>query len=262
MSLTSNMKDSIKNSFNKSSWLAPILQNEKYTQQLFCIPYAGGGASVFRNWKTFLAPGIELFGIQFPGRETRFSEPSTTDFSYAVNEIADSIESLKTNNFSIYGHSLGAAVAFELTYSLEQRGLHPRNLLISGKQSPDLKSLRKPIAHLSDQEFLRELMSYNSTPKEVLQNQELVDLLLPMLKADFFLAENYLDDPNKKVKANLTAIGSRQDAWLTPDSLEGWHTKTFGKFSTHWLDGGHLFLNDDPKSLIELFNKILIESST
>lgn len=242
-------------------WLVPIIENSQFPQKLFCIPYAGGAASVFRNWKSFLAPSIELYGIQFPGREARFSEPPITDLAIAVNQIAQNIELCNVKNFSIYGHSLGAAVALELTYELEKRGIYPKNLFISGKQSPNLKSLRKPIAHLPDKEFLKELSSYNSTPMEVLQNQELIDLLLPMLKADFFLAENYLDDPSKIIHANLIAIGSLQDAWLTPTSLEGWHKKTRGKLTTHWLDGGHLFLNDDPKHLIELINKILCGSA-
>lgn len=234
-----------------SPWLVPIASTEKNSLRLFCIPYAGGGASVFRKWKEFLAPNIELFAIQLPGRESRYSEPPIQDIDFLVKEIANSIMNLGSGPFAIYGHSLGASLAFELTLELEKNGFYPKYLFVSGRQSPGLVSLRSPIGHLPDDQFLNELAQYKSTPPEILQNHEFIKMLLPMLKADFSIAERYSHQPNKKVLADLIAIGSNKDIWLLPNSLEGWNNYTTGRFSTKWFDGGHLYLNENTQLLVE-----------
>jgi len=234
-----------------SSWIVPIASTEKCSLRLFCLPYAGGGASVFRKWKEFLAPNIELFAIQLPGRESRYSEPPIQDLSLLIQEIANSIMNFGHCPFAIYGHSLGGSLAFELTLELERKGFYPEYLFISGRQSPGHISLRSPIGHLPDDQFLNELAQYKSTPPEILQNHEFIKILLPMLKADFSIAEKCTHEPNKKVLADLIAIGSYKDIWLLPTSLEGWGDYTTGKFSTQWFDGGHLFLNENTQSLVD-----------
>ena len=105
-----------------SPWIVPIASTEKRSLRLFCLPYAGGGASVFRKWKEFLAPNIELFAIQLPGRESRYSEPPIQDLSLLIQEIANIIMNFGHCPFAIYGHSLGGSLAFELTLELERKG--------------------------------------------------------------------------------------------------------------------------------------------
>lgn len=240
-----------------SSWLIPIQQCKQPGVQLFCIPYAGGGASIFRNWKNFLGSEIRASAIQPPGRETRFSEAPILNFENLTRQIADSIEPHLNTPFAIFGHSLGAAVAFELCCELERRGHFPAHIFLSGRQSPDLPPIRLPIAHLPDDEFLFRLKEYNSTPKEIFENKELVELLLPMLKADFYLAENYHHDQKKMVAANISACGSLGDPWLNPKSLNGWQKRTAGSFTTKWFNGAHLYLNQETESLVRYIQSTL-----
>lgn len=240
-----------------NKWLVPLTNYEHSRIRLFCIPYAGGGASVFRNWKHFLSKEIEAIAIQLPGRETRFSEPPISDFKQLIVQIIANIQPHLSEPFAIYGHSLGAAIAFELTHELERLGFNPDYVFLSGRQSPELASLRTPIAHLPDNEFLNQLMNYNGTPQEIFENKELIEMLLPMLRADFFLAESYQNDHNKKIKADLSALGSYNDPWLTPKSLEGWRNKTAGKFASSWFKGDHLYLNQDTESLVRYIQATL-----
>lgn len=244
----------------KGSWLTSINESRDPTAQLFCIPYAGGGASVFRSWKKYLSPKIAAYAIQLPGRETRFSEPPDRDLKTVALAIADAITRTPNLPFAIFGHSLGAAIAYEVTAQLEAQNRKPLQLFISGRQSPDRKSLRKPIAHLPDEEFIEQLKAYNTTPREIFENSEIVELLLPMLKADFSMAENYQHQINSKLQTPIIALGSKGDIWLSPESIANWANKTHGSFSSHWFEGGHLYLNQEAEALVRYIQQILLKT--
>lgn len=244
----------------KDVWLTSINDSRNPSHQLFCVPYAGGGVSIFRPWRKYLAPEIAAYAIQLPGRESRFTEPPISDLMTIAKASAEAISRICDRPFSIFGHSLGAAIAYEITVDLEARGLKPEQLFISGRQSPDRKSLRAPISHLPDLEFIEQLKGYNTTPPEIFENREIVELLLPMLRADFSMAENYQHQINSKVYAPIIALGSKGDIWLTPQSISEWSQKTDGSFSSHWFEGGHLYLNQETEPLVRYIQEILLKS--
>ena len=241
------------------AWLTPINQLRTPSKQLFCFPYAGGGASIFRPWKNYLGPEIGAYAIQLPGRESRFTEEPISDLITIAKASADAISEICSRPFAIFGHSLGAAIAYEVTAELEARGLKPAQLFISGRQSPNRKPLRAPISHLSDAEFIEQLKSYNTTPREIFENREILELLLPMLKADFSMAENYQHQIGSKVNAPITALASKGDIWLSPESISDWSKKTFGPFSSHWFEGGHLYLNQETEALVKYIQEKLLK---
>lgn len=241
------------NASQASAWLQRLTgRSAEGSMRLFCFPYAGGGASVFRNWKTYLPKDIEAFAIQPPGRETRFSEPPVSDFGKYVEQSVQAILPFTDMPFALFGHSLGAAAAFETARVLEKHGISARLLIVSGRQSPGSPPTRAPIAHLADEEFLKAVASYNGTPAEVLNNRDLMELLLPMIRADFSLAEGYRYSPDLKLRCPIIALASRQDQWLDPETIIGWSGMTEGPFESQWFDGDHFYLNRYTRELVEL----------
>lgn len=235
-----------------SNWLVELNQHRQPQFRIFCFPYAGGGPSVFRNWKTLLPPQAGGFSLHYPGRESRFSEPFIQDFSTLVSYATQAIEPFAEEAFVLFGHSLGALLAFETARKLEQQGHIPKLLIVSGRQCPTTPSKRKPISHLPEQDFLQEMATYNGTPAQVLANQELMELLSPMIRADFYLAEHYKFQENGRLlSCPILALASRQDTWISPEAVASWSKFTKGGFDSKWFEGDHFYLNHQSEVLIQ-----------
>lgn len=241
---------------NVSNWLVYISGAPRPLARLICFPYACGSASIYRGWKAHFPETIEIIGIQPPGRETRFAEPLVSDFHEYVEQASQSILRLPRLPTVLFGHSLGAAVAFEVCHALEAQGQGPSGLIVSGRPSPEYPLTRKRIASLPDLDFLKGLDEFNGTPKEILQNQDLVDLFLPLWRADFGMAESYVDHATKQpVNAPILAIGSKQDPWLTHDAISQWSRFTKAEFEEASFDGDHFYLNQQAPALSTLIQK-------
>ena len=241
-----------------SAWLQRLTRDSVAgSMRLFCFPYAGGSASVFRDWNAYLPKNIDAFAIQPPGRETRFAEPPVSDFREYVKQSVQAILPFTDRPFAIFGHSLGAAAAFETARLLEKHGVATRLLIVSGRQSPGSPPRNAPIAHLPDADFLKAVASYNGTPAEVLDNQDLMEILLPMMRADFSLAENYRYTPDLKLSCPIIALASRQDQWLDAETIARWSGMTAGPFESKWFEGDHFYLNQYTRELVELVGERL-----
>ena len=220
------------------------------------FPYAGAGASVYRSWSKFFSPNFECLAFQPPGRETRFTEPLLTNVSDYAKHACDAINALPDDRpLILFGHSLGALAAYETAVELYRRGRSLRCLIVSGRQDPDSPSKRKHISHLEDGEFVRQMATYNGTPAEVLGNAELLELLLPMIKADFSMSEKYSGRSEIILDCPLLAIGSHQDFWLDTDAVDRWCQVTSGKFQTRWFEGDHFYLNHQTEKLVGFLNE-------
>jgi medium-chain acyl-[acyl-carrier-protein] hydrolase len=227
---------------NGDVWIVPIKNASCGGVSLFCFPFAGGGAAVFRGWADHLGDGMALLAVLPPGRETRFAEPPLTDFPLLVQRAAAALLPLADRSFALFGHSLGAVVAYEVARVLERHGAVPAMLFVSGRQAPHLPSRRAPIAHLPDAAFVRGMAELNGTPAEVLASPELIALLLPMLRADFALAEEYRPLPGPRLACAVTALGSHDDRWIDRPGLEAWRDVTEGPFATQVFPGDHFYL--------------------
>ena len=194
--------------------------------------------------------------MQPPGRETRFAEALVSTVASYAKSAALAIEALPADRpVVLFGHSLGALVAYETAINLSQAGRSISRLIVSGRQDPGTPSKRQPIAHLPDAEFVRQMATYNGTPAEVIANGDLLELLLPMIKNDFSMSENYSGRSSIKLACPVLAIGSLEDSWLDANSLEQWQDVTSGAFDTKWFTGDHFFLNQQTSNLVHFLSK-------
>ncbi len=219
--------------------------------RLFCFPYAGGSASAFRGWAEKLPDGVELCSVQPPGRERRMAEPAFTHMEPLVEELARVLEPVLDVPYAFFGHSMGAKVAYELARRLrrQSRAL-PRLMLLSGSRAPHMPSDEDPIHPLPDDELVDELHRLGGTPKEVLDNDELMRLLLPLLRADFELNETYEHQPENPFDVPVAAYGGLDDEECPPETIEGWKQFTQGPFRRRMFEGGHFFLHEVPDELL------------
>lgn len=244
-----------------SKWIVPLTPSHLSQQKLFCFPYAGAGASTYRSWGKLLHKNIQGFAIQPPGREMRFSEDLLTTLDAYADQAFNAIAPYcsASGKLILFGHSLGALAAFETAKRLQSAGHHIDLLIVSGRQDPATKSKRPPISHLSSDAFIQQMGTYNGTPAVILENQELLDILLPMIRADFSMAEHYNRLPTAlQLSCPILALGSKQDEWLDPGSLAGWKNVSTGSFETHWFEGDHFYLNQHTEALVDhISQKIL-----
>lgn len=160
---------------------------------LFCFPFAGGGASTYTSWIKKLKDKITVCPIQLPGREERIMEKPYTDMSELLRDLTDEIVIAIKGKYALWGHSMGGKIAYELEKYLENKGYQAQCIFASGCRIPNIPE-PNPIYHLKDEAFKRELERFGGTPKKVLENKELLDFFLPMLRADFTLADTYCDN--------------------------------------------------------------------
>jgi medium-chain acyl-[acyl-carrier-protein] hydrolase len=227
-----------------NAWIANATRAATGAIQLFCFPYAGGSSSVFRSWRDELLPGVEVVPVHLPGREARLLEQPFTKLMPLLDELTEVLRRHVSGPFAFFGHSMGALVSFELARRMSQQyQLEPLHAFVAGYRAPQLPSHGKPIAHLPNQAFIEELRRMNGTPEAVLQNDEMMQLLLPALRADFTLCETYVYHPANRLRCPISALGGWQDSKASKDELEAWQEQTEGKFTLRMFPGDHFFVH-------------------
>jgi medium-chain acyl-[acyl-carrier-protein] hydrolase len=218
--------------------------------RLICFPHAGGGTSAYRPWADVLTSEIDLYAVLPPGRESRFGEPPAAQVTDIVTAAAAAIEPLLDVPCVLFGHSFGAAIAFEVARLLQTRHAAPAALIVSGRQAPHLPSHRRPIAHLPDAAFIREVVALGGTPPEVAASRELIELLLPMLRSDFALAEGYRMGSGPQLACPILAVAGIDDPCVDAAGLQAWAEATAGPFESRLYSGGHFYLQDQRTRLL------------
>jgi medium-chain acyl-[acyl-carrier-protein] hydrolase len=214
--------------------------------RLICLAHAGAGASSFHPWAQALRPaGIEVRSVQYPGRENRLGEPLVPSAREMTAALADAWPELSGGADSVlFGHSMGALLAYELNLELIRRGTPhpPRRLFLSARNPPPTPPKRPPIHHLPDEAFLREVARYyGSLPAVVLADPQLLALVTPILRADFTLVDTYAWAPAPPPRTPLTILGGTEDPWTTDAELADWARYTTGACRFRTIAGGHFF---------------------
>lgn len=220
--------------------------------RLFCFPYAGGGASLFYPWVTHLPDEIELCPLQLPGRENRLAETPFTQLERLVPELANVIYPYLDRPFAFFGHSMGSLIAFELArYLRQQLALSPLHLFVSGHQAPQIPSAQQPISDLPEDEFIQKIRELNGTPENVFNNEELMQLLFPLLRADFTVSETYTYSAQAPFSCSLSAFGGVKDSSVSYADLSSWRDQTAGTFTLRMFPGDHFFLHRGRNELLQ-----------
>jgi len=218
---------------------------------MFLFPYAGGGPAVFGKWSAEFGPHIETFIAHYPGRGSRFNEPLIHRIEQLVDELAGAIQPYLDKPFALFGHSFGGLIAFELAKQIQ-----PQTLFVSGCGAPHLPNPHLPLHDLPNPEFIKLLREFNGVPIEVADNSEMMELLLPMLRADFEAFENY--QPNThQLNFPIIAFGGRDDPLVNREQLDGWARHTSANFSTQYFSGDHFFINTNKTDVIASINSEL-----
>jgi medium-chain acyl-[acyl-carrier-protein] hydrolase len=241
----------------QTSWLPPVRTDAR--QRLFCFPYAGGGASIYREWAKQLPADVEVCPIQLPGRENRIVERPFTSLEPLIQTLAEVLRPYLDLPFSFFGHSLGSLVSFELTRYLRRHSLpQPRRLLLSAHRAPQLTDRGKPIHALPDAEFIDALKTLGGTPEEVLRHAELMELLLPTLRADFTIYETYHYQPEAPLACPFTVFGGEDDREVSVPELEAWRLQTTGEFRLRMFPGAHFYIHSHQKLLLQNVARVII----
>jgi medium-chain acyl-[acyl-carrier-protein] hydrolase len=219
--------------------------------RLFCFPYAGVGPAIYRTWSALLPADIDLWAVQPPGREARFREQPLADIDGLVESVCASMRPHLDRPFALFGHSMGACVAFEVARTLAARGAAPARLFVSGRRAPGAPNDEPDMHTLPDDAFVAEIRRrYNGIPDAVLEHPELLQLLLPALRADIAALERHTHRPAPLLACPVLALGGTHDTVVPVDELARWRAETSGEFALHVFEGGHFYLQDARDTLL------------
>ena len=212
--------------------------------RVFCLPYAGKGASVFRQWWESSDRRVEFGPVQLPGRENRVRERPVQDLRELVESLASDIASHAGRRYALFGYCMGATIAFELAYRLSELiGSQPQHLVVAACTPPDRqRPAVSPVPYRSDEEVIAELRRLGGTPAAMLEDERLLAFALPVYRADWGLLEGYGYRPSPALNVPITVLGSTDDADVDTSELSQWGYHTKAEARVHVFPGDHFFM--------------------
>lgn len=241
------------------SWVSSLKSNPEAKLRLFCFPYAGASSLIFRTWVDKLPQNIEVCPVELPGRGTQMKLPPFKSMEALVNAIAPMILPYLDIPFALFGHSMGGLLSFEIAHHLlKEYGKQPSHLFVSACRPPHIPSQKLAIHALPEIEFKQELRHLNGTPPAVLENAELMQLFLPIIRADFTILETYIYTPKPPLECPITVFGGLQDLEVSCDELQAWQEQTKADLNLHMFAGDHFFLHSAQSVFLEKLAKYLL----
>lgn len=242
-----------------NEWIVRYRPNDQARMRLFCFPYAGGRASIFRSWVDALPEDIELCGIQLPGREDRLGEQAYTRLTPLVQTLAEAVYPYLDKPFAFYGHSMGSLISFELARELRRTyDRHPTCLYLAAFRAPHLPNPNIKIYSLPSEVF-KVVLRADGIPETILQNEELMQVMLPMIRADYEVCDTYEYQEEPPLACPFTLFGGLEDVRISKVDLEAWPVHSLARCSLSMLPGSHLFLHTAQELLLtEISQKLEI----
>lgn len=249
----------ITKSMNKS-WLAYIASKNHAKVKLFCFPYAGSSCHYYRKWQNFINEAIQVCPVEIPGRGLRFHETAVTHLPSLIKLIARDMIPHLNKPFAFFGHSMGALIAFELLRVIEKdAGLIPEILFVSGCSAPQRYGRESPVHTLPNSEFIEKVKEMNGTPPELFENRELMQIYVPILKADFAMCENYSYIASSPLSCPIVAFGGSDDIEVSESQLNMWGEQTADRFDKHIVSGDHFFIDKEMPFILGIIQKELLK---
>ena len=229
--------------------------------KLFCFPYAGGTASIFRDWANHLPSTIQVIPVDLPGRGRRITEPPFIGYQALLEALAEAMPPLLDTPFAFFGHSMGAIIAFELArYLRREYGREPHALFPAGRRAPHVPDTDPVTYNLPHDKFIEELRRIDGTPSETFEHAELMELMVPLLRADFQLVQTYEYLDGDPLSCPIFAYGGLQDDEETRERMMKWKEQTISRFKLHMLPGGHFFLRSSQALLLKMLARDIYEA--
>lgn len=230
--------------------------------RLVCVPYAGGSAAVYHQWAHSLPSAIEPWALRLPGHDSRMDEPLCTDLISVAREAAAALAGLLPGPYALFGHSLGALLAFEIAHSLRDVwGIDPVLLAVSARDAPQLSRQGGTMHRLPDEEYLETLdRRFGAIPPVIREDPQMRALYLPILRADTTMLETYRHQEGRLLDCPILAFGGADDPETSADALSAWSKQTTAGCSTTLFPGGHFFLQPERDRLLRLLSDELLVS--
>ncbi len=228
--------------------------------KLFCLPYAGGNERIYFGWNRYAGEHLEVVPVELKGRGRRFNEGFYNDVEEAVDDIFTFVKnSADDKDYALYGHSMGSLLAYELYYKILQENFTPpKHIFFSGYKSPDIKRKDKVIHDLPNDEFVKELVNLGGTPKELFENDELIEFFTPVIRNDFKIVEKYeYVQKQDKIKCDISVFNGKDDDVKLHEIL-AWKNHAGKGFKAHHFNGDHFFINDNAREIVNLICHTLI----
>ncbi|MGO4614249.1 thioesterase II family protein [Nocardia sp. 2YAB30] len=247
----------------KSEWLRTLRSEATGRHHLLCFPPGGGPATAYRDLAQRFGAGIVVLAAQYPGRQDRFGEAPITDIGELADRIAEQVlANVRVDRLSLFGHSMGATVAFETARRLERCGQQIATLFVSGRPAPTFVEIQR--LHLaSDDELIRDLerLAADPAPVQLLRNEpSLAELVLPAVRADYQAVETYRYRPGDPLRADIAALVGTEDPTMRPDQADEWRDHTSGAFERATFSGGHFFLDEHVAEVADFVGRHLMRA--
>ncbi len=234
-------------------WVPAVRIDAGKSWRLFCFPYAGGGASFYRRSSDQLPRFLDLIPVQLPGRENRLHEPPIDNLARLIDEAVRNLRPQLHPPFAFFGHSMGSLIAFEMCRKLRRlQWPCPEYLFVSAMRGPQLPCLHAPRHNLPEPALIREVRILGGTPGGVFENPELMELIVPTLRADFAICDLYEFSAERPLEIPICAFAGCDDPEAPPEMVHGWREQTFGRFSSYVMPGGHFFINSARQAVLDI----------
>ncbi|WP_068780039.1 thioesterase II family protein [Paenibacillus sp. GM2] len=233
------------------------------TISLICLPYAGGSAQVYKRWINQLHPGVRLVPAELAGRGSRIGEPFYANVTEAVRDLLPLVRetALGSDSYALFGHSMGSLLGYEILHALREEGFPlPAAVFLSGRGAPHCEQEEIRVTYmLPDDEFLEALKRLGGMPDELFRHQELLDMFMPILRADFKLVGEYEHRVRPPLPLRLAVLSGKDDDCII-GPLEEWGHYATGGCELMLFEGGHFFLHEREGDVVAVINKMLTES--
>ncbi|MET8681780.1 alpha/beta fold hydrolase [Streptomyces sp. NPDC004647] len=233
-----------------SPWIRRYSPAANARARLLCLPHAGGSASFYLPFSRSFGPDVDVLTVQYPGRQDRRNEPCIDSITGLADALVDEVLPWADRPLAIFGHSMGAMIAFELALRLEQQGARPLVVFASGRRAPSRRRENAAPVHLRDETgMVAELRSLSGTDARVFEDEELLRMALPAIRSDYKAAETYRYVAGPRLAAPVHAHVGTDDPKVTLDEVGSWAEHTDGGFELHTHPGGHFYLTDQMSSV-------------